>query len=228
MDQLEKEDTSAQTDEQPPSSTPSANDSTLEKQTLSPDAVPPVASGASSLQQLTDRALEFLSSASNETIGACLVGLGASTYFVLGRVGLVLIGVVGGVVLHATWEGGSASGPDASARGEEKRRKEIGVDVIHRVLNWRSQKGSDKVEDEEDEPIKVDVFSLTERDLTFADFKPETGAALKLIADAVIRDYVKYDFCLHCLNSFTDLCTGGGTLPSCQKSCPFPTHAEIP
>ena len=56
-------------------------------------------------QDLTSYALNFLSNASNETLGACFVGLGATTYLVLGRIGLVLIGVVGGVVLHATWDG---------------------------------------------------------------------------------------------------------------------------
>src|SRR6266480_6019842 len=51
------------------------------------------------LQRFADRAIDFLSSASNETLGACLVGLGATTYFILGRVGLVVIGVAGGIVL---------------------------------------------------------------------------------------------------------------------------------
>lgn len=141
-----------------------------------------------SLQQLTDRALHFLSTASNETIGACLVGLGAGTYLVLGRVGLVLIGVVGGVVLHATWEGGSGATGDASKAVEERRRKEVGLDVIHRVLNWRSH----KKEDEGDSALlKVDAITLKEEDLKFMKFKPETAEALRQITDAVIRDYVK-------------------------------------
>lgn len=217
---LEKDDTSAQVAEQPPSSPLPAKDQTLETQS------PAVAqSGATSIQQLTDRALEFLSSASNETIGACLVGLGASTYLVLGRVGLVLIGVVGGVVLHATWEGGSASSPDAQGRGEDKRRRETGLDVIHRVLKWRSQKGSDEEADEDDAPLKVDTFSLSERDLTFADFKPETAAALRHITDAVVKDYVKY-VSLNRLDPYTDHLIGGGTLQSFRKSWHFLQLAE--
>lgn len=36
-------------------------------------------------RDLTSQVLQFLSTASNETLGACVVGLGATTYFVLGR-----------------------------------------------------------------------------------------------------------------------------------------------
>jgi hypothetical protein len=141
-------------------------------------------------QQFTDRALVFLSNASNETLGACLVGIGATTYFVLGRVGLVLMGVVGGVVLHATWEGNSE---EASKSVEEKRRKETGLDVVNRVLDWRTRRNETAPEDEEDDAassMKVEVFS--KKSLDFAGFRPETEEALNEFTDAVIRDYVKY------------------------------------
>jgi hypothetical protein len=144
-------------------------------------------------QQLTDQALHFLSTASNETLGACLVGIGATTYFVLGRVGLVLIGVVGGVVLHATWEG-SVEGPGNAVTKavEEKRRKEVGVDVMHRVLDWRSRhKQAGQEEEEDEDSMKVDVF--TKKRLDFNGFRPETEEALNELTEAVIRDYVKYE-----------------------------------
>lgn len=142
------------------------------------------------VQALTDRALDFLSTASNETIGACLVGLGAGTYMLLGRVGLVLIGAVGGVVLHATWEGTRGPSDDGKGAAEDRRRKEVGLDVIHRVLKWRSQ--GQVTETNDDGEMRVDTFGLTERDLDFSDFKPETAEALRGITDAVIRDYVKW------------------------------------
>lgn len=139
------------------------------------------------LQRLTDRALEFLSTASNETLGACLVGLGATTYFVLGRVGLVIIGVAGGVVLHATWEKAAGDG----TRSIEERRKEVGLDVIHRVLKWREEREDGRGEgDETAVPDRIDLQS--ERKLDFEGFRPETKAALEELTDAVIRDYVKW------------------------------------
>lgn len=136
---------------------------------------------------LTDQALQFLSTASNETLGACLVGIGATTYFVLGRVGLVLIGAVGGVVLHATWEGGSREG-NAEKNVEERRRKEVGVEVVKRALEWRRGKiGKDGDEEETEEKVAV-----VGKRLGFEGFRPETEGALNELTEAVIRDYVKY------------------------------------
>jgi len=138
-------------------------------------------------QRLIDRALEFLSTASNETLGACLVGLGATTYFILGRVGLLIIGVAGGVVLHATWEKPT---DDRSRRLEERRRKEVGIDVVHRILKWRESRQNEHGDgDEEHAPDQVDLYS--KRTLDFTCFRPETAEALNELTDAVIRDYVK-------------------------------------
>ncbi|KAF2859518.1 hypothetical protein K470DRAFT_219075 [Piedraia hortae CBS 480.64] len=119
---------------------------------------------------LVDSAMEFLARASNETLGACLVGLGAATYLVLGRVGLVVMGVAGGVVLHATWEG---------SRGLSPKPKESGLQVVTRILDWKAQQAVD--EEDSNSP-----------DLTFSAFEPQTGRALDGFTDAVIRDYVKY------------------------------------
>jgi len=170
-------------------------------------------------QQLTGQALDFLSTASNETLGACLVGLGATTYLVLGRVGLVLIGVVGGVVLHATWEG-SSIGPVSQAKAaEEKRRREVGLDVMHRVLDWRSTSGKEDDGEADEEIEKVEIQSKAKLD--FADFRPETAGALSDLTDAVIRDYVKWVDTLlwmSCTNRYTD----GGITRSFLRKCPFP------
>ncbi|KAJ4303225.1 hypothetical protein N0V90_002118 [Kalmusia sp. IMI 367209] len=138
---------------------------------------------------LVDRALHFLSTASNETLGACLVGLGAGTYLILGRVGLILIGVVGGVALHATWES-HARGHIGGETSQEARRRELGVDIAHRVLEWRDKKVQDGGKDEDDADPTVKLYSGQELD--FSDFRPETAAALTELTDAVIRDYVKW------------------------------------
>jgi hypothetical protein len=145
------------------------------------------------VKALTDRALQFLATASNETLGACLVGLSAGTYLVLGRVGLILIGVVGGVVLHATWEGHAHGSDDVErkGRGAEARRRELGVDVAHRLLDWRDARTQEKHPGEDDIlDLRVNLYSG--KSLDFSDFKPETAAALTELTDAVIRDYVKY------------------------------------
>lgn len=143
-----------------------------------------------SAQRLTDQALQFLSTASNETLGACLVGLGATTYFLLGRVGLVLIGVAGGVVLHATWEGASSTADEEGKARDEKRRKETGLEVVHRVLGQRAQLvTSGGTTDGVESGVDVEIHSGEA--LNFSDFPPEVRKALDEFTDAVIRDYVK-------------------------------------
>ncbi|RDL37472.1 Uncharacterized protein BP5553_04905 [Venustampulla echinocandica] len=128
-------------------------------------------------EDLVTRALRFLSTASVETIGAIAVGLAASTYLILGKLGLVLIGALGGVVLHATWEGQS----DAPGILENARR-EKSLDVITRVLEWRTV----KIEAQEEEDDNSIVGA------TFEGFRPETAAALNELVEAVIQNYVKW------------------------------------
>ncbi|KAI5203894.1 hypothetical protein E4T39_03958 [Aureobasidium subglaciale] len=141
------------------------------------------------IQDITDKALRFISHASNETLGACLVGLGATTYFILGRVGLLLIGVVGGIALHATWDSAHSSADRLSAKEvEQKKRRELGLEVIQRVLQWNDNK--EKAEDTDDED--AEIKPLASKKSGFSTFRPDTAAALGAFTDAIIRDYVNW------------------------------------
>ncbi|KAE9378062.1 hypothetical protein N431DRAFT_435227 [Stipitochalara longipes BDJ] len=136
----------------------------------------PVSSNAG-VEDLTTRALKFLSTASTETIGGIAVGLAACTYLILGRVGLVLIGALAGVVLHATWEGQSST-----AASIQDVRRETGLEIVKRILDLRvAHKVGEGDEDEKD--VLEDSFD---------GFQPETAAALNNLVDAIIRDYVKW------------------------------------
>ncbi|OCL12652.1 hypothetical protein AOQ84DRAFT_352423 [Glonium stellatum] len=200
-------DTSIPNDAEAKSSEPFTAADILEQ----PKATPETSNGAQDAQELvqalTDRALRFLATASNETLGACLVGLGATTYLVLGRVGLVLIGVVGGVVLHATWEGSANNNGGERARSQEVRRREIGLDVVHRVLDWRKNIAQSKDADQ-DGNSSMDVKLYSGKNLDYAEFRPETASALNEFTDAVIRDYVKwwYSPILPAEQSFPSVC----------------------
>jgi len=146
------------------------------------------------LREVADRSLAFLSNASNETLGACIVGLGACTYFILGRVGLVVIGVVGGALLHATWErSGQSVGKEDTKVAELTRRRQVGIDVVSRVLEWR-QTTAPTVESDQKAGTKNVIKVPADRDLDFEGFQPVTRAALTGLIDAVVRDYVKYSF----------------------------------
>lgn len=144
----------------------------------------------SATQRLRDASLHFFANASNETLGACAVGLCASTYLVLGRVGLVLIGAVGGIVLHANWEHSQHAGQDITARAEAtKRRKEQGLELAKRALEWRDRSRLSTVDDPVTDKLEPSIIT---KQLDYSDFQPETKEALTNFTDAVIRDYVKY------------------------------------
>ncbi|KAF2201284.1 hypothetical protein GQ43DRAFT_394521 [Delitschia confertaspora ATCC 74209] len=140
-------------------------------------------------QAFRDHALHFLANASNESLGACIVGLGAATYLVLGRIGLVLIGIVGGVVLHATWEGSLDGQGEDKAQKDERRRRELAIEVAHRILDWRDSKDGKNLKSADEE---TDLRLYSGQKLDYSEFRPETAVALTELTDAVIRDYVKW------------------------------------
>ena len=143
-------------------------------------------SASSIAKSVTTRALQFLSTASPETLGACFVGLGASTYFVFGRLGLIFIGVAGGVVLHATWEDGASNQLDATARDiEARKRREKSLDIASRLLDYREKTKEEAGQD-------TQTQSVVSQEVDFDGFQQDTKAALEELTDAVIRDYVKY------------------------------------
>lgn len=129
---------------------------------------------------VTTRIFQFLSTATPGTLAGIAVGLAAVTYFVLGQIGLLLIGAFGGVALYVHWE---ASNPDYA----RAVRGETGVDIVARLLGEKNSLrdvDADRKDTEEDEAIFLAQ--------SFADFQPETQDALNGLVDAVIRDYVKW------------------------------------
>ena len=174
-------------------------------------------SSSQKAQESLDHILQFLSTASNETLGACLAGLGAATYFILGRIGLVLIGVVGGIVLHAAWEdrNGSYGYQAKSTEANTRKRREDGLSILSRVLDWRNDENSRSAERlghlvlDTSTANQIGCTNSTELEISedvdavgskppystlsnLSEFEPATGAALTGLTDAVIRDYVKY------------------------------------
>ncbi|KAI0838647.1 PXA domain-containing protein [Hypoxylon sp. FL0890] len=133
---------------------------------------------SSTQQDIVSKALQFLSTATPGTLGAIAVALAAITYFILGQVGLLLIGVVTGITLFATWE---SRNPEVSraVRGER------GYDLLDRILETTHTKSNFEAERDDEK----DAQALAR---TFDDFQPETRQALNALVDAVIRDYVDW------------------------------------
>ncbi|CAK7266105.1 hypothetical protein SEPCBS57363_001927 [Sporothrix epigloea] len=139
------------------------------------------------------RIFRFLSTATTQSLSAVGVGLAATTYLVLGRVGLMLIGAFGGIALFAAWE---ARNPDLALA----LRGETSSELLARVIEYRKR---DKVENSihgveskignESADLQLDDFG-EEPALasSFENFRPETRQALNGLVDAIIRDYVQW------------------------------------
>ncbi|KAJ9395154.1 hypothetical protein DTO282F9_7963 [Paecilomyces variotii] len=129
-------------------------------------------------QSLTDHVLHFCSAASNEAIVAAGVCLAAVTVILFGRIGLVLVGIVAGIILHASW--GDAY---LQSHGGVPRRE-----LARRLLDWPKKEF-------EDNEISQDT-ALSRRSsrvaVDYSKLPPATAAALNSLTDAIIRDYVKY------------------------------------
>lgn len=128
----------------------------------------PPSTNAKNEEDYIHQALRFLASASSETLGGIAVGLSACTYFVLGRVGLVLIGITAGVVLHATWE------KQNNIAWTEDARRERGLDVVKRILDLRDTR---TVAD------NVDDVATDTPEISFEGFQPETKLALNELVE---------------------------------------------
>lgn len=129
---------------------------------------------------VTTKIFQFLSTATPGTLSSVGLGLAAITYFILGQIGLLLIGALGGIAFYIHWE---ASNPDfARAVHGEK-----GVDIVARLLGETT---NTNVIEAEKKLVEEDEAQFLAR--SFADFQPETKEALNDLVDAVIRDYVKW------------------------------------
>ncbi|KAI1418645.1 PXA domain-containing protein [Hypoxylon sp. FL1857] len=137
-----------------------------------------VSTMSSTQQDIVAKALQFLSTATPGTLGAIAVALAAITYFILGQIGLILIGAVAGITLFATWE---SRNPEVS----RAIRGERGYDFLDRILETTHTKSSFEAEQDDEK----DAQALAR---TFDDFQPETRQALNSLVDAVIRDYVDW------------------------------------
>ncbi|KAL4761885.1 PX domain protein [Aspergillus foveolatus] len=156
------------------------------------------------LKQLLDTALCFLSTCSNETLLLVLFCLMGTTYIVLGRLGLLLIGMALGVALHASWVGMDHSN---SSEYTIIGRKQLSLSIVHKLLNW-----------EEAYPVKADSNThgagedhhraLSVSDVDVLSLGPITASALHSLIGAAMRDYVNswYEPILPSESTFPNAC----------------------
>ena len=140
-------------------------------------------------KNITTRVLEFLSTASNETLGACLAGLAAVTYLFLGRLGLLLMGAAGGIVLHATWVDDHRSEHLQHMGNGNTARNSANLNIVAKILDWQEDRTSRSSAENSREDIRTLI--ATQNELSFDNFRPATAAALQGFVNAVVDNYVK-------------------------------------
>lgn len=145
---------------------------------LSPAASDITSTTTNKEEDLATQAFRFLATATPGTLGGVAVGLGAVTYFVLGPLGLVLIGAFGGVVGYIQWE-------QRNAEVARALKGEKGVDLIARLLETKAK--AEITQSEQDADKEESALALR-----LEDFQPETREAINEIIDAVISGYVKW------------------------------------
>ncbi|KAL1967761.1 hypothetical protein VTN77DRAFT_2450 [Rasamsonia byssochlamydoides] len=149
-------------------------------------------SSQSQIATLTQHVLHFLSTAGNDTLLAVFAGLAVATFIILGRLGLLLIGVVAGVILHAYWDGVADDLPNGGLdSSHHRRRKELGIEVANRLLEWQSEKTTEDGAHGYNSAVSK-AESIHDRELSFSSFPPATAAALTTLIDAIVRNYVLY------------------------------------
>ncbi|PHH90779.1 hypothetical protein CDD83_2670 [Cordyceps sp. RAO-2017] len=149
---------------------------------LAPDPRPPTPSPSAAPPDLTAKGLHFISTATPGTLAGIAVAFSGVTYAILGRIGLLVIGAVGGVIAFASLE---AKHPDIAraVRGEK------GPEILDRVwLDLQKDRPRDGDAAGAPQDSQDDAAALK----AFDDFRPETREALGGLVDAVIRDYVKW------------------------------------
>lgn len=136
---------------------------------------------------ITERILHFLSNASNEALLATTACLCIVIWIIFGKIGLLLIGFLAGVVSYASWESTSYHSLNGGGPARQHiRPRELGIQVVNRLLEWRLQNTQENGA-EEDDP----AFEKLHMDLDYSTFRPATATALNELTDAIVKDYVR-------------------------------------
>ena len=129
---------------------------------------------------IINEGISFISQCSSRSRVALACAFLAALHVFFGRLLFLIVGFVGGVILHAWWEE-SNSCPDGEGKNAIKQtRRDLGLAVAQRLMNWEGASTTH---------FHADAPSTSESD--FSDLNPATATALDAIVDAVISGYVR-------------------------------------
>ncbi|KAJ1326644.1 PXA domain-containing protein [Microdochium nivale] len=136
-----------------------------------------VAAG-SQTENLITKLLDFLATATPESLCMITAGLTLLTYLVIGQLGLLLVGAFGGMAAFAAIERRDP-GLSRAVRGQK------GYAFLETLFESAKAKAPENASMSDDIDTSSDLRS-------FDDFQPETRDALNEFVDATVRDYVNW------------------------------------
>ena len=134
---------------------------------------------------MSKKLLLYLSNGSNETLVATGILLCLLIYILLGRVGLIFVGMLVGVILQASWGEDRPLLNKFCSNGQKLRQRRTNRDLISEILDWRVEASSSEVNIYKEPAVK----SSNSHPVCLQSL-PRTTSALENFKDAIIRDYV--------------------------------------
>lgn len=148
----------------------------------SEETASPGSQSQSQSQSLLNSIFFLLSDAKPPTLVAIAGGVVAILYLFLGKLSLLLIGVVSGVVLHAWWEDFEHAGDGSNEGTTKRKRRELGIEVANRLLDWKKVRSRTS--------LMFDNLGPKQCPRDYSSFEPKTATALTRFTDAIIGSYV--------------------------------------
>ncbi|KAK2802143.1 hypothetical protein FQN49_008900, partial [Arthroderma sp. PD_2] len=137
-------------------------------------------------QSLIDQVSLFVAHADRITLISIAAGLVAVAYVLFGRLSLLLVGAIGGVVLHIWWEGHESGIDGDNETSAKRKRQELSLEVANRLTTLYADRGPKF--DVDGDPL----HKLGDSVLDYSKLGPATGSALTAFTDSVIADYVNW------------------------------------
>ncbi|EFE30482.1 PX domain protein [Trichophyton benhamiae CBS 112371] len=141
---------------------------------------------SSNSQSLVDQVSLFVAHADRTTLISISAGVVAVSYVLFGRLALLLVGAIGGVILYIWWEGQDNVTNGDNEGAAKRKRHELSLEVANRLTALYADNGS-KQDDDEDTLNRPGESSLD-----YSRMGPATEAALTALTNSVIADYVSW------------------------------------
>ncbi|KAK2748688.1 hypothetical protein FQN57_000269 [Myotisia sp. PD_48] len=130
-----------------------------------------------------NQAALFVAHADRVTLAGTAGGLVVITYLLFGKLTLLLIGIIGGVILHVWWEDEFIGGGDNQRDAPDgRKRQELSIEIADRLT--RGTVHGEPMNDQD--ATSAEIVAAAD----YSKLSPAISTALTALTDSVIRGYV--------------------------------------